>query len=135
MNHITARIKDFCDRHFIKVLDANRRYPHSTVHRFTNPLDKDMVIQEPGIESEPLLTIEIPLSRFEKIIAIEHTFFNNIGDRGQRRIFGDWMDQQMAEKHLRDAHPAIKLAYEHYSTLLHLAGKPSNFKQDDAENT
>lgn len=76
--------------------------------------------------TEPLLTIQLPKSKFEAIVDTEATFYNNIQESSQRHLFQTWMQQQQEEKYLRQKNAAVKLAYEQYHLLLNMCKENPN---------
>lgn len=121
----------FLTKYGVKVLNNTKRcIKHlSTLHFFNYSKDKDMFDQVQEYETEPVLTVEIPLSKLEALAELESIFFNNIDSVGSRRMFEVWYDQQIEEKELRHKHPACQSAYEQYSTVLNLCRtKPKRFK-------
>jgi hypothetical protein len=124
------RLKSFCDKYRIKILDSSKRSPVMSVNQFfVSPKSKDIVHTEPRYETEPLITLTIPLSRLQSISDTEAVFYNNMYEVGARRTFEAWMDQQQEEKRLRDKYPGVKSAFEAYSTMLNLCREsPKTFK-------
>ena len=126
---------NFCKKYFVNIVDASKRvakmFPlNYNAELFSAPVDKDVYhVGAPRYDTEPLLTIEIPLSKLEAIADIESIFYNNIDSIGHRRIFEAWQDQQRYERALREKYPAVQNAYQAYSTMLNLVReKPNDFK-------
>jgi hypothetical protein len=118
------RLKGFCDKYRIKILDDNRRTPVLAANEyFVDPNDKNIATTVQVVDTEPLVTLEIPLSKLKLMSDIEATFFNNEYDRGHRNLFENIMDMMEEEKILREQYPAVANAYSSYSTLLHLCKK------------
>lgn len=120
-------MNEFCQRHNIRVIDTNKRYrtvrPLSPRY-FQNPNDYNFVSNVfVEHDTEPLYTIEIPLSELKRIEEFEEQVFNNIKTHGPHhyQMFEIMMEQKQNEKKLRDKYPAVKKAYEHYSLMLKLA--------------
>jgi hypothetical protein len=120
-------MKEFCRNHNIRVVDTNKRYatvrPLSPRY-FQNPDDYNFVSNVlVEHDTEPLYTIEIPLSELERIKEFEDQVFNNIKTHGpyHYQMFEIMMEQKHKEKKLRDKYTAVKKAYEHYSLMLKLA--------------
>jgi hypothetical protein len=117
-------MKDFCRNHNIKVVDTNKRYATARpIHPryFQNPDDyNDIGKLQMVHDTEPLYTIEIPLSELERIKEFEEQVFNNIKQHGpyHYQMFEVMLEQKQKEKKLRDKYPAVKKAYEHYSLML-----------------
>lgn len=118
------KMNEFCKRHNIRVVDTNKRY--KTVRPlgpryFQNPDDYNFVSNVlVEHETEPLYTIEIPLSELKRINDFEEQVFNNIKTHGPHhyQMFEIMMEQKQNEKRLRDKYPAVKKAYEQYSLML-----------------
>lgn len=124
----------FLIKYGVKVLSNTKRCIRhlSTLHFFNYSKDKDMFDETGLFETEPVLTVEIPLSRLTSLVELESIFFNNIESVDSRRMFEVWYNQQIEEKQLREKHPACKSAYEQYSTVLNLCRtKPKRFKDLD----
>ncbi len=124
MNNIDAK-REFCEHHRIRVLDTNKRahkYHKIDVRYFGDPMDYNRV--SPMIveyETEPLYTLEIAESEFERIAEFEQQVFNNAKKTGHYDMFGYLMEQKEREKYLREKYPAVKKAFEQYSLMLKLA--------------
>ena len=120
-------IKEFCQKHNITVVDTNKRFArYGPVSRqyFSDPDDYNLIKDvQLNHESEPLYTIEIPLSELERIKDFEDQVFNNMKQNGVHhyQMFEVMMEQKYKEKRLRNNYPAVKKAYEHYSLILKLA--------------
>jgi hypothetical protein len=115
------RLKGLCDKYKIKILDDNRRTPVLLANEyFVEPTDKNIATTVRVVDTEPLVTLEIPLSKFNLLAAVEAKFFNNEYDIGHRKVFENMMDIHQEEKVLREQYPAVADAYSAYSTLLHL---------------
>jgi len=115
------QLKSFCDKYKINILDSNRRTPKLTKNEYFNdPLDKSVITTISVIETEPLVTLEIPLSKLELMAKIEATYFNHEYSSGFRTLFEAMLDSAAQEKAIRDEVPAVAEAYSAYSTLLHL---------------
>jgi hypothetical protein len=120
-------MKEFCQKHNITVIDTNKRfarYRPINRHYFSDPDDYNLIKDfRLNYESEPLYTIEIPLSELERIEEFENQVFNNMKQNGSHhyQMFEVMMEQKHKEKKLRNKHPAVKKAYEHYSLILKLA--------------
>jgi hypothetical protein len=118
------RLKGFCDKYRIKILDDNRRTPVLAANEyFVDPNDKNIATTVQVVDTEPLITLEIPMSKLNAMSDIEATFFNNNYDSGHRKVFENIMDMMEEERILRDQYPAVADAYSAYSTLLHLCKK------------
>jgi len=120
-------MKEFCQKHNITVIDTNKRFArYRPINRqyFSDPDDYNLIVDSRlNYETEPLYTIEIPLSDLERIKKFEEQVFNNMKQHGAHhyQMFEVMMEQKHKEKRLRDKYPAVKKAYEHYSLILKLA--------------
>ena len=74
-------------------------------------------------QSEPMLTVDIPLSKLEKLEQIESIFYGNISSIESRRMFEQWFNQQEEERRLRKCHPAAEKAYQEYQAMLLWCGR------------
>jgi len=120
--------KEFCQRHYIQVIDTNKRFQR---FRKVEPLffkdgnDYNTVYNEAiEYETEKLLTITIPESELDRIKEFEDQVFNNMKTHGgdHYMMFEMMMEQKQEERRLREKYPSVKKAYEHYSLILKLAG-------------
>lgn len=119
---INQKLQKFCQRYQINVLSTNKRcvkYIKPMTH-FLDPTDLNTALPSTHYETEPVATIDIPLSSLEKIAEVESTFYNNIEDVERRRYFENWMHRQSEEKYLQEKYPSVKQAYEQYSLMLHM---------------
>jgi hypothetical protein len=117
-------IKEFCNKHSIRVLDTNKRasrYHKINLNYFNDPMDYNKVFQDIVHESEPLYTVEIAESELERIADFENQVFNNIKEHGHYKMFEVMAEQKEQEKYLKNKYSAVKKAYEHYSLMLKLA--------------
>ena len=117
-------MNEFCKKHNIKVVDTNKRHSTSrplNPQYFQNPDDYNAVSDFQVVhDTEPLYTIEIPLSELNRIKEFEEQVFNNMKHHGAHhyQMFEIMMEQKHKEKRLRDKYPAVKKAYEQYSLML-----------------
>jgi hypothetical protein len=125
-------VVDFCKKYSVNVLDTNKRAPIRTTTFFVEPSDKNVMTHDTTrFDTEPLVTLAIPLSKLGAMVNIEATFFNNIDNVGHRRVFDSWIQQQEKERQLRHKYEAVNLAYKQYSAMLAWceSGKnPTDFK-------
>ena len=117
--------EEFLKRHNIKVIDTNKRFTRYGPKQFmfTNDVDYNDIAQTMYYETEPLFTVEIPESNLIAMKDFEDQVFNNIHRHGgdHYHMFNTMMEQKQKEKYLKNKHPAVKKAYEHYSLMLKLA--------------
>jgi hypothetical protein len=119
-----SSIKEFCNKHSIRVLDTNKRasrYHKVNLSYFNDPMDYNKVFQDIVHDSEPLYTVEIAESELERIAEFEAQVFNHLEKQGHYRMFETLMEQKEKEKYLKNKYSAVKKAYEHYSLMLKLA--------------
>lgn len=127
------RLKLFCEKYSIKVLGDGKRHPVFRVNEFfKEPKNSSVIDTVEILGTEPLLTIDIPLSKLEILANIDAIYYNQSHSIGIRRTFEAWMDQQVDEKLLRNKYPQVQQAYEHYSTMLNLCREhPKTFPDID----
>jgi len=119
-----SSIKEFCNKHSIRVLDTNKRasrYHKINLNYFNDPMDYNKVFQDIVHESEPLYTVEIAESELERIADFENQVFNNMKEHGHYKMFEVMAEQKEQEKYLKNKYSAVRKAYEHYSLMLKLA--------------
>ena len=117
-------LREFCEKHRIRVIDTNKRahrYQRINIQYFRDPMDFNMINQDVVYDSEPLYTVEIAESELARIAEFESEVFNNMAKKGHYRMFETLMEQKEHEKYLKDKYPAVKKAYEQYSLMLKLA--------------
>ena len=119
--------KTFLDRYEVKVLNddkpclrRSRKYKF-----FSDPKNASYITEEPEkTEVDRLVTLQIPEFYLNRLIEIENKFFSGESNNDVvRRMFDTFIDKEFEEAALRNNSEAIRKAYEHYSMLLHLAGK------------
>jgi len=60
------------------------------------------------------------------MMARTHQQFTGTAGSGGSKVALDILDRQWEEKRIRDANPAVQLAWEQYSLMLHLASNGKN---------
>ena len=124
MNDIKV-LKNFCERHSIKVIDTNKRaYRVQKINTeyFKYPNDYNIVDKTHfAYDTEPLFTVEIAQSELERIAEFENQVFNHMSETGHFNLFETLMEQKEQEKYLRNKYPAVQKVYEHYSLMLKMA--------------
>ncbi len=121
------RLASFCDKYSIKVLNDIKRRPIFRSNTFfDDPLDANVVHNNPILESEPVITLEIPTRMLNNIANVESTFYNNIHDDHPRRMFETIMEQRAEERLLQEKYPAVKQAFDQYSLMLNLCREKTN---------
>ena len=114
----------FTKKYDVTVLDSNKRYVrrHQPI-MFTDPNDKNVIVTQPNPTEETVLTISIPAWQLDRLVKLDEIFFgSSFRDETHQKLLEVIMDQAQQEKMLRHQNEAVRLAYEHYSTLLHLTG-------------
>ena len=118
------QLREFCQRHSIKVIDTNKR-AHSIrkidASYFVNHADYNYVDFNTFTESEPLYTVEITESELNRIADFESMVFNHMQKHGHYNLFTTVMEQKEREKYLREKYPAVAAAYRNYSLILKMA--------------
>ena len=87
----------FIKKYQIRVRDDNKRvarYGPGPKAYFSNPDNKDFVIDSTQLDYEPLLTVEIPKSKLEWFVELERLFFNGQDDVNRRNMFKKLMEQK-----------------------------------------
>jgi hypothetical protein len=74
------------------------------------------------MQTEKLLTVEIPESRLKTLVEMENRFMNFRNSDHSRDMFELLMDKEREEAHYRHTNAAVQKAYEQYSIMLNLAG-------------
>ena len=122
MSNISDKIRNFANKYYIGLLSDSKRWVKSRPieYFFTDVSNKDICTTQVSYETEPMITLDIPLSKLNLLIEIESTFFNHASDEYHRRHFESLMAQISEERYLRSKHPAVQSAYEQYSMMLHL---------------
>ena len=120
--------EEFLKRHNIRILDTNKRFARQLPfnYHFFKEEDNYDIIHRDSIArygTERLFTIEIPESNLTDMQDFEEQVFNNMKTYGAQHyhLFNTMMEQKQKEKYLRNKHPAVKKAFEHYSLMLKLA--------------
>lgn len=118
-------VRDFCEKHSIKLVDSNKRahkFTKAEIKFFNDPTDYNVVYRDQlRFETEPLYTVEIAESELQKIADFESQVFNHMKQHGHYDMFNYIMEQKEREKYLKNKYPAVKKAYEQYSLILRMA--------------
>lgn len=126
MTTASKELKDFTNRHSIRIIDSSKRahrYTRTNVQMFQYSDDYNKFLQDHmTFETETLYTVEITESELNRIAEFEDQVFNNMSQKGHYNMFETLMEQKEQERRLRDNYPAVKKAYEQYSLMLKLAG-------------
>lgn len=119
------KLRKFCERHDIRVLDNNKRvarYQIPPAHFFQYSDDYNKITEDIiKYETEILYTVEIPERDLERMAEFEEQVFNNMEIHGHYNLFETVMEQKRQESYLANKYPAVKKAYEQYSLMLKLA--------------
>lgn len=116
---------EFLARHNITILNNSKKcgVSNDSTAFFTNEKNYNEIITTNVASMEPLYTIEIPESRIKQLQQFEDQVFNNMHDRGHFNLFNTVMEQKMLENQLCEKFPAVKKAFENYSTILNMCSK------------
>ena len=119
---MNKEFEDFCHRHHLKILDTNKRFARyrPSYNYFSDPKDYNVISSMAQMETEPLYTIEIPLSELTRIKEFEEQVFGNMKEMGHYGLFQNLMDQKEEEARIRRENPGVQKAYENYSLMLNL---------------
>jgi len=124
---LNKKQQEFFKKHNMRLVDDNKRWARTRPVKyefFRDETDFNRVFTVPmTYDTERLLTVEIPESNLDAIQSFEEQVFNNMKQYGAQHymMFEVMMEQKEKEQYLRNKHPAVKKAYEHYSLMLKLA--------------
>ena len=124
------RVKQFCQNYECNIVNDTQRFArYRPPVFFTDPKRADIIRNDLiDVETEKLLTIQIPESRFKALVEMEKRFFNHHRhSRGEIDMFETLMSKEREEAYYRQTNEAVKKAYEQYSIMLNLAGYQSKF--------
>lgn len=109
----------FCHNYDVRILnDSKRRAKYKPLH-FQFPDDADIIQSSVNMEYEKVYTVEIPESRLKSLVELEAKFYQGLRSE-ERNMFESLMNKQREEHFLRNEYPAVRKAWERYSTLLNL---------------
>ena len=119
-------LSNFCDKYDVTILDDSRRYYRHITPIYESDLEK---MNHIDVETAKIYTISIPEHRMRDLIEIDRLFYNDRlgmydngnGNNYRSSVFEKIMDQKQHEKHLRDTHDSVRIAYEQYQMMLALA--------------
>lgn len=127
----------FLDFYRAQVVNQGRRaarYP--SPRYFTDPTDATVVrdsrdfyyqeYQDRSMEYDRVLVIEIPSRSLSSLVHAHQQFGSGVGPGGSKHA-ADILDREWEERRIRDTNPAVKLAWEQYSLMLHLASNGKSF--------
>ena len=119
------KIDHFCKNYETQIVDDQKRRGRNHPPRyFTDPLRADIVRKDfVEYETEKVLTVQIPESRFCALVEMEQRFFgrHNHG-YSDADMFAMLMEKEREESWHRQSNTAVQKAYEQYSIMLNLAG-------------
>ena len=120
---MTEKLKKFCENYEVKIVNDQKRFArYRRPQFFTEPLNASIIRDDMDMQTEKLLTVEIPESRLNTLIEMENRFMNFRNSDHNRDMFEMLMDKEREESHYRHTNQAVQKAYEQYSMLLNLAG-------------
>jgi len=117
------KLKKFCENYEVKIVNDQKRYArYRRPQFFTEPLNASIIQDTMDMQTEKLLTVDIPESRLNTLVEMENRFMNFRNSDHSRDMFELLMDKEREEAHYRHTNAAVKKAYEQYSIMLNLAG-------------
>ena len=120
---MTEKLKKFCENYEVKIVNDQKRFArYRKPQFFTEPLNASIIQDTLDMQTEKLLTVEIPESRLNTLVEMENRFMNFRNSNHSRDMFELLMDKEREEAHYRHTNQAVQKAYEQYSMLLNLAG-------------
>jgi hypothetical protein len=120
---VTEKLKKFCENYEVKIVNDQKRFArYRKPQFFTEPLNASIIQDTLDMQTEKLLTVEIPESRLNTLVEMENRFMNFRNSNHSRDMFELLMDKEREEAHYRHTNQAVQKAYEQYSMLLNLAG-------------
>ena len=120
---MTEKLKKFCENYEVRILNDQKRFArYRRPQFFTEPLNASIIRDDLDLQTEKLLTVEIPESRLNTLIEMENRFMNFRNSDHNRDMFEMLMDKEREESHYRHTNAAVQKAYEQYSIMLNLAG-------------
>jgi hypothetical protein len=120
---VTEKLKKFCENYEVKIINDQKRFArYRRPQFFTEPLNASIIRDDLDLQTEKLLTVEIPESRLNTLIEMENRFMNFRNSDHNRDMFEMLMDKEREEAHYRYTNVAVQKAYEQYSIMLNLAG-------------
>ena len=117
------KLKKFCENYEVRVINDQKRFArYRRPQFFTDPLNASIIQDTMDVQTEKLLTVEIPESRLNTLVEMENRFMNFRNSDHSRDMFEMLMDKEREEAHYRHTNAAVQKAYEQYSIMLNLAG-------------
>lgn len=109
----------FCGNYKVRILNDSKRMAKYKPLNFQFPEDADIIQSSVSVDYEKVYTLEIPESRLNSLIEMEAQFYGSLRHQ-ERDMFEYLMTKEREEHFLRNEYPAVKKAWERYSTLLNL---------------
>jgi hypothetical protein len=120
---VTEKLKKFCESYEVKIVNDQKRFArYRRPQFFTEPLNASIIRDNIDMQTEKLLTVEIPESRLTTLVEMENRFMNFRNSDHHIDMFELLMDKEREEAHYRHTNAAVQKAYEQYSIMLNLAG-------------
>ena len=117
------KLKKFCENYEVKIVNDQKRYArYRRPQFFTDPFNASIIQDTMDMQTEKLLTVDIPESRLNTLVEMENRFMNFRNSDHSRDMFELLMDKEREEAHYRFTNEAVQKAYEQYSIMLNLAG-------------
>lgn len=121
----------FLEFYHAQILNHSRRTTRLPAPRyFVDPADADVIkdsrdfwyseYQDLKFEHDQVLLVELPSRSLATLSRKHHEFTSSVG-AGGGKVALDILNQKWEEKRIRDINPAVQLAWEQYSLMLHLA--------------
>lgn len=120
---MTEKLKKFCENYEVKIVNDQKRFArYRRPQFFTEPSNASIIQDDMSMQTEKLLTVDIPESRLNTLVEMENRFMNFRNSNHSRDMFELLMDKEREEAHYRHTNAAVQKAYEQYSIMLNLAG-------------
>jgi hypothetical protein len=125
---MTEKLKKFCENYEVKIINDQKRFArYRRPQFFTDPYNASIIQDTMDMQTEKLLTVELPESRLNTLVEMENRFMNFRNSDHSRDMFEMLMDKEREEAHYRHTNAAVQKAYEQYSIMLNLAGYQRKF--------
>lgn len=127
----------FLEFYHAQIVNQGRRAARYPVPRyFADSTDADVVkdnrdfyyreYQDRSFEYDRVVVVEVPSRSLVTMSRTHLEFTSTVGVGGGKAAL-DILNQKWEEKRIRDTNPAVKLAWEQYSLMLHLASNGKSF--------
>ena len=107
MSTLDRKIQEFCYRYQATVGRSDRQIRRAHMVRPGYSHFDDLVAYATTYEDEPATRIDLPDELFRTLVQMDS-------------VLQHWDEQEYRETRLREANPALKKAYEHYTLMLKL---------------